>query len=138
MTAVGRVAVAIVMHGGRVLVGRRADDAVEAAGMHEFPGGKVEPGESAAEAAARECLEESGVEIRVGEPLGTATAPGRDGPHGLVFLAAEPVDPAAVPRPPFAWRPVADLATLRFPEPNAAVVARLVADRAARTDQGGS
>jgi 8-oxo-dGTP diphosphatase len=34
-------------------------------GYWEFPGGKMEPGESAGEAAERECLEELGVRVRV-------------------------------------------------------------------------
>lgn len=47
---------------GRVLAARRA--APEAlAGGWEFPGGKVEDGESDADAVVRECREELGVEV---------------------------------------------------------------------------
>lgn len=42
------------------------------AGGWEFPGGKVEPGESHEAALLRECHEELGVRIAVGELLGTA------------------------------------------------------------------
>jgi 8-oxo-dGTP diphosphatase len=42
------------------------------AGGWEFPGGMVEPGESPADALARECREELGVTVAVGERLGTA------------------------------------------------------------------
>ncbi|HZZ45388.1 MAG TPA: NUDIX domain-containing protein [Pseudonocardia sp.] len=45
---------------GRVLLVRRADD-----GNWELPGGRVETGESAAEAAEREVAEEAGVAVRV-------------------------------------------------------------------------
>jgi 8-oxo-dGTP diphosphatase len=38
--------------------------------MWEFPGGKVEPGESDVDALVRECGEELGVEIALGERLG--------------------------------------------------------------------
>ncbi|MEV4537284.1 (deoxy)nucleoside triphosphate pyrophosphohydrolase [Asanoa sp. NPDC049518] len=42
----------------------------ELAGMWEFPGGKVEPGESETGALVRECQEELGVRIAVGDRIG--------------------------------------------------------------------
>ena len=67
---------AAIVQGGRVLAARRSAPAALAGGW-EFPGGKVEPGESPAAALARECREELGVQIAVGELLGTAdVAPG--------------------------------------------------------------
>jgi 8-oxo-dGTP diphosphatase len=42
----------------------------ELAGMWEFPGGKVEPGESETAALVRECQEELGVRIAVGDRIG--------------------------------------------------------------------
>ncbi|RNM13091.1 (deoxy)nucleoside triphosphate pyrophosphohydrolase [Nocardioides pocheonensis] len=57
------VGVAIV-HGGRVLAARRSYPA-ESAGRWELPGGKVDRGETPAEGAEREILEELGCRITV-------------------------------------------------------------------------
>jgi 8-oxo-dGTP diphosphatase len=54
---------------GRVLAAQR-DHPPELAGRWEFPGGKVEPGESETAALARECQEELGVGIQVEARLG--------------------------------------------------------------------
>ena len=62
------VVAAVIVHGGRVLACRRGEGKVDA-GKWEFPGGKVERGESPAQALAREIREELGVDVRVGELL---------------------------------------------------------------------
>ncbi|MEU8245363.1 (deoxy)nucleoside triphosphate pyrophosphohydrolase [Nonomuraea sp. NPDC048916] len=63
------VAAVIVSSGGRVLAAQRAEPPALAGGW-EFPGGKVDPGESEFEALVRECHEELGVRIAVGERVG--------------------------------------------------------------------
>jgi 8-oxo-dGTP diphosphatase len=55
-----------VIRDGRVLAALRTGPAVG----WEFPGGKVEPGESDQDAGARELKEELGLEVILGEPLG--------------------------------------------------------------------
>lgn len=55
---------AAIVRGGRVLAARRTAPA-SAAGRWEFPGGKVEPGETEDDSLAREIEEELGVRIRV-------------------------------------------------------------------------
>src|SRR5437764_2006476 len=56
------IAVAVVEKDGHFLVGQRPEG-VSLAGLWEFPGGKIEPGESPEAAAVRECLEETGVDV---------------------------------------------------------------------------
>jgi 8-oxo-dGTP diphosphatase len=60
------VVAAAIERDGRYLAARRTKPDW-AAGRWEFPGGKVEPGESDTDALAREIREELGVEISVGE-----------------------------------------------------------------------
>ncbi len=63
---------AAIVVGGRVLACERAEPP-ESAGRWEFPGGKVEPGESDVDALVRECEEELGVviaaETRIGDDV---------------------------------------------------------------------
>jgi 8-oxo-dGTP diphosphatase len=55
---------AVIVVAGRVLGARRSAPAL-LAGQWEFPGGKVEAGESDADALIRECREELGITIEV-------------------------------------------------------------------------
>eukprot|EP00961_Rhodomonas_salina_P273930 3701196-Rhodomonas_salina.2 len=59
-----RVVGAVMEDGDRVLMAQRPAGK-SMGGLWEFPGGKVEEGESDEEALARECMEELGVEVRV-------------------------------------------------------------------------
>lgn len=56
------VAVAVVVRDGRVLIARRPDH-VHQGGLLEFPGGKVEPGETVQQALVREIAEETGLRV---------------------------------------------------------------------------
>lgn len=66
---------AAIVGGGRCLAARRSA-AMPLPGCWEFPGGKVEPGESPAAALVREIREELGVEIEILAPLGSSRGPG--------------------------------------------------------------
>jgi 8-oxo-dGTP diphosphatase len=63
------IVAAVIITDGRVLACERSAPP-EVAGRWEFPGGKVEPGESDQQALARECVEELGVRVEVGDRVG--------------------------------------------------------------------
>jgi mutator protein MutT len=62
------VAAALIDGRGRVLIAQRPPGK-HLAGMWEFPGGKVEPGEAPIDALRRELLEEVGIAIETPRPL---------------------------------------------------------------------
>ena len=59
---------AVVVHDGRVLCARRGSQG-SLAGLWEFPGGKIEKGESRSAALVREIREELAVSIEVGDEV---------------------------------------------------------------------
>jgi 8-oxo-dGTP diphosphatase len=60
-----QIALALIWRGGEVLIARRASDAEHLPDVWEFPGGKIEAGETPEQAAIREAREETGLEIEV-------------------------------------------------------------------------
>jgi 8-oxo-dGTP diphosphatase len=112
-----RIAIAVVEEDGRYLVGQRPPG-VALAGYWEFPGGMIEPGETPPAAAARECLEETGVEVLVGEECFTAEHEYDHGDVELHFFRCQPVRPEQTPRAPFVWIEPPQLARIKFPPAN--------------------
>ncbi|PVZ54470.1 (deoxy)nucleoside triphosphate pyrophosphohydrolase [Arthrobacter sp. H-02-3] len=75
INVVGGAVVDSLAEPGKLLVARRTAPP-QFAGMWEFPGGKVEPGEAAEDALHRELREELGVQVRLGAELPAVTAAG--------------------------------------------------------------
>lgn len=121
------IAIAVVEHAGSFLIGQRPPG-VPLAGLWEFPGGKMEPTETAKEAAVRECGEETGLAV---EAEGTWLVQEEEYPHGRVrlhFIACRLAqDETANPREPFRFVPRRELATYEFPSGNREVLKLLLA-----------
>lgn len=117
------IALAIVVRGGDVLVARR-DASDHAGGVWEFPGGKVEGGESPGDAARRELREELSIDAVAIEPLVTAVY---DYPDRTLrfhaFLVREfEGSPHADGGRPTRWVAVDALADLEMPPANGPIV----------------
>jgi mutator protein MutT len=120
-----QIAIAVVEHHGSFLIGRRGDD-VPLAGMWEFPGGKIQVGETPHAAAARECLEETGIEV---QPCATLKVVAHEYPHGpleLHFVACR-VRYETSPRAGFRWVPRGELNRYPFPAANRSLIECLLA-----------
>ena len=63
------VTAAVIQRDGQVLIARRPENGL-LGGLWEFPGGKVEPGETLPDCLRREIREELGVEVQVGDAFG--------------------------------------------------------------------
>ncbi len=119
------IAVAVVRQSGRVLIGLRPPG-VPLAGFWEFPGGKVHGGEPPEVAAARECREETGLEIRIEGPCEEVVFPYQHGRLRIYFFLARLAGESAAARAPFCWVPLSELAGYRFPPANQSVLHRLL------------
>lgn len=126
-----RVVAAVLRKEGQVLVCRRSAER-SAGGRWEFPGGKIEAGESAQQALCREIAEELGVTIIVGEHLDTSTTTVDGTPIQLSCFLVDRFDrdPAgSTDHDQLRWCAPADLPALDFAEPDLPVV-RLLAGTA--------
>ena len=123
------VAVGVIIdHRNRVLISRRSVDSHQG-GLWEFPGGKVEKGESLPQALARELREELAIEIAGSEPLLEVQYDYSDKSVLLdVHLVREfSGEPHGVENQPLAWVPAEKLSDHDFPAANAPIVEALQA-----------
>lgn len=138
-----QIAVLIIYCEGNVLA-RRRPITTAWGGFWEFPGGKIQPGESPEEAAIRECEEETGLKVTAATVACVVDQMATRGPQRIHFLLAElpreslpnflgwdgstvaPETPLPVDRPsPFRWVPIHCLRELKFPPANFVALAVL-------------
>ena len=107
----------------RVLISRRAS-AAHQGGLWEFPGGKVEPGESVERALARELREELGIGFASSQPL--LLVPFNHGDKAVlldVHLVTELEGKArGLEGQPLRWVTAEELARYEFPAANVPIV----------------
>ncbi|MBI2446105.1 A/G-specific adenine glycosylase [Candidatus Micrarchaeota archaeon] len=111
---------------GRILICQRKAEGL-LGGLWEFPGGKLERGESLEQAAAREVLEETGVNVRVGAKIATVK---HAYSHFKITLHAFEADFVSGKAKAFGcqdvkWVPLAELARYAFPKANRTVLTEL-------------
>ena len=78
-----RATAAVIEHEQKLLIAQRMKD-----GYWEFPGGKIDPGETPAECVIREIKEELGIEIRIERALGVLEGAYRGIPMQVYAFAA--------------------------------------------------
>ncbi len=118
------VAVGVVLNGhGEILISRRHLDSHQG-GLWEFPGGKVESGESVQTALARELEEELGIVVETARALIEVSHDYGDKHVLLDVWVVESFSGAAEGREgqPLAWCPPGDLARYEFPAANHPIV----------------
>jgi mutator protein MutT len=126
--SVEHVAIAIVEHEGRYLVGTRGPDQ-PLPGRAEFPGGRCLPGEGGQACVVRECREETGLAVTAIRLLNQGR---HTYPHGTLDLEfwlcrLESGESENRPENGFAWVPAEALHSLDFPEANRPVLEILTA-----------
>lgn len=110
----------------RILLARRTEGR-DLAGLWEFPGGKVDPGETPEQALVRELREELGIEARVGDPV---IAVPQQYPHKRLCLdvrriAAWSGTVKGLDGQALAWVPPHKLSSYAMPDADRPVVAAL-------------
>jgi 8-oxo-dGTP diphosphatase len=108
------VVAAALIDGDRLLVAQRSHPPA-LAGQWEFPGGKVERGETARAALVRECSEELGCRVMIEQEIGRQSLD--DGALFILFqarLAPGSPDPAALEHRQIRWAGAAELAELEW------------------------
>ncbi len=118
---------AAILRGDTCLVALRSESMREP-GRWEFPGGKVEAGESAADALKREIDEELGCEIRPTELLGESRVATQNGSLRLEVYEAELI--SGVPHPgehqEVRWAGAAELVTLSWAPADVPIVPAVI------------
>jgi mutator protein MutT len=119
-----KIGVAVIWNDlGDILIDRRLDGGLMG-GLWEFPGGKLEPGETIIQCIHREIQEELAIEITVGDPLITIDHDYGDFTvtlfvHNCQYVSGEP---QLLESTEVRWVKVDQLSDYQFPQANQAII----------------
>jgi 8-oxo-dGTP diphosphatase len=113
------VVAAMIRKEGQVLLGQRPEEGT-LPGVWEFPGGKIEAGESPEEALQRELNEELGIEAEIGDLKFSITH--HYGEVGILLLFFEvnywKGEPKSIHHTKLRWEPISKLKSIELPDAN--------------------
>jgi len=123
------VVAGIIEKNGKVLIAQRKEDCPREPLMWEFPGGKVERGETPAQSLKREIKEELGIEIDVGEKFLETSLEDKGVEIALAAYRARWKSGAAkaIDVRDFRWVEVEELGGFEFAKADVPIVEKLMA-----------
>jgi 8-oxo-dGTP diphosphatase len=124
-----KVTAAIMYKGGKVFIARRGP-AEKLAGYWEFPGGKVEDGETSEECLKRELFEEFGVEAEIGAFYCDSTYHYGHGSIKLLCYLTEHISGAFQPtvHDQIKWADIFELKNFEFAPADVPVVEKIMCE----------
>jgi len=127
-----QIGVAVIWNAeGKILVDRRPADGL-LGGLWEFPGGKIEPGETPEACVKREIQEELGIEVSVGKHLITVDHAYTHFKVSLHVYYCSHIagEPQPIACEEIRWVTIDELDQLPFPTANVKIIEAIQADRA--------
>ncbi|VAW56773.1 Mutator mutT protein (7,8-dihydro-8-oxoguanine-triphosphatase) / Thiamin-phosphate pyrophosphorylase-like protein [hydrothermal vent metagenome] len=124
MSKIVHVVIAIIVNQQQQVLIALRDQNAHLGGLWEFPGGKVEPGESAFDALTREIHEELNLSISHAYPINKIKHCYADKTILLDVWQVESYlgEPQSAEGQPIKWQPISQLEAKYFPEANASII----------------